>query len=206
MEQRLRENAQVAPLLAHIGRTYLGPDGTAISLPSGSPERHTADIGQQKAQVITCSSGLFGQPVLHDLDERYGMCPSNLVACFGPVMPREVVDTIVAAYERWRSNDHRSAVALLWPTIEPIVRSMCLTRGLTTASTKSTSFPQTRPLGELLKNLAPLIDGIYARYLRAALVEGWALNLRTTTPTDILQKWITSLPTASCFMSSACCA
>ena len=178
MEQRLLESAQVAPLLALIGRTCLGPDGTVSSLPSGSPERHTADINQQKVQAITCSSGVFGQPVLHDLDERYDMCPSNLVACIGPVIPREVVDTIVAAHERWRSSDHRSAVALLWPTIEPIVRSMCLARGLTTAARKSTSFPQTRPLGELLKNLAPHIDNNYASYLRAALVEGWALNLR----------------------------
>ena len=178
MEQRLLENAQATPLLARIGRTYFGPDGTVISLPSGSPERHTAEINQQKARVITCSSGVFGQPVLHDLDERYDMCPSNLVACFGPVMPLEVVDSIVAAHERWRSSDHRSAAALLWPTIEPIVRSMCLARGLTTASRKSTSFPQTRPLGELLNDLAPHIDRNYASYLRAALVEGWALNLR----------------------------
>ena len=178
MEQRLLEDAQAAPLLALIGRTSFGPDGTVKSLPSGSPERHTAEINQQKVQAITCSSGLFGQPVLHDLDERYDMCPSNLVACFGPVMPLEVVDTIVAAHERWRSSDHRSAVALLWPTIEPIVRSMCLARGLTTAARKSTSFPQTRPLGELLKDLAPHIDRNYASYLRATLVEGWALNLR----------------------------
>ena len=178
MEQTLRELAQAAPLQTLIGRLHFGPDGTAVSLPSGSPERHTADIGHQRAQLIAFSSGLFGQPVLEDMDKRYGMGPSNLVACFSPVMPQEAVDTIVAAHERCQARDYRSAVAQLWPAIEQIVRSVCLVHGLTTASRKSASFPKTRPLGELLRMLAPHIDDIYASYLDAALVDEWALNLR----------------------------
>ena len=178
MEQQMRETAQIAPLQTLIGRLQIGPDGVAVSLPSGSPERHTADIGQLRAQVIACSSGLFSQPALQDLDKRYGMGPSNLVACFSLAMPQEAVDTIVAAHERWQVRDNRSAVAILWPAIESIVRSVCLAHGLTTASWKSASFPKTRPLGELLIELAPHIDEDYARYLDAALVDGWALNLR----------------------------
>ena len=58
------------------------------------------------------------------------------------------------------------------------MRSICLAHGLTTASRKSRSFPQTRSLGELLRDLAPHIDERYASYLDAALVDGWALNLR----------------------------
>ena len=178
MEQLRIDLVQAAPLQAFIGRLHFGPDGVAVSLPSGSPERRAADIGHQRAQAIAYSSGFFGQSSLHDLDERYGMGPSNLVACFSPVMPQEVVDTIVAAHERWQARDYRSAVALLWPAIEQIVRSMCLALGLTTAAWKSASSPRTRPLGELLKDLAPHIDEIYASYLDSALVDGWALNLR----------------------------
>jgi hypothetical protein len=178
MEQQMSELAEAAPLQTLIGRMHFGPDGIAVSLPSGSPERHTADIGHQRAQVIICWSGLFGQPALQDLDKRYGMGPSNLVACFSPVMPQEAVDAIVASHEHWRARDYRSAVAVLWPAIEQMVRSVCLASGLTTASWKSASFPRTRSLGELLKDLAPHIDNDYASYLDAALVDGWALNLR----------------------------
>lgn len=178
MEQQISEIAETAPLQTLIGRLHFGPDGTAVSLPSGSPERHTADIGHQRAQEITFSAGFFSQPALQDLDKRYGMGPSNLIACFSPAMPQEAVDAIVAAHEHWQARDHRSAVALLWPAIEQIVRSICLAHGLTTASWKSASFPRTRPLAELLEDLAPHINDHYARYLDAALVDGWALNLR----------------------------
>lgn len=178
MEQIMSEIAQTAPLQTLIGRVAFGPDGTAVSLPSGSPERRTADIGRHRAQKIVCSAGLLGQPVLRDLDERYGMGSSNLIAGFGPVMPQESVDAIVAAHERWQARDNRSAVALLWPAIEQIVRGLCLALGLTTASRQSASFPRTRTLGELLKDLAPHMDDTYATYLDAALVDGWALNLR----------------------------
>ncbi len=178
MEHTVGELAQAAPLQTLIGRVHFGPDGTAVSLPSGSAERHLADIGQQRAQEIVFSAGLFGQPVLHDLDKRYGMGPLSLAACFSPAIPQEAADTIIAAHERWQARDNRSAVALLWPAIEQTARSVCLAHGLTTASRKSTSFSQTRSLGELLEDLAPHIDDNYARYLDAALVDGWALNLR----------------------------
>lgn len=178
MEQNMGQMAETAPLTTLIDRVHFGPDGTAVYLPSGSAERHLADIGQQRAQVIVFSAGLFGQPVLQDLDKRYGMGPLNLAACFSPVMPQEAVDTIIAAHERWQAQDHHSAVALLWPAIERIARSVCLPHGLTTASWKSASFPRTRPLGQLLKELAPHIEDNYAKYLDAALVDGWALNLR----------------------------
>jgi len=178
MEQIMSKSAQTAPLQALIDRMTFGPDGTAVSLPSGSPERRTADIGRQRAQEIACWAGFFGQPVLRGMDERYGMGESNLIACFGPVMPQEAVDAIVAAHERWQATDNRSAVALLWPAIEQIVRGLCLGLGLTTAARQSASFPQTRPLGELLKDLATHMDENYATYLDAALVDGWALNLR----------------------------
>ncbi|MXW60457.1 MAG: hypothetical protein F4003_01575 [Acidimicrobiaceae bacterium] len=178
MEQIMSEIAQTAPLQTLIGRMTFGPDGTVVSLPCGSPERRTADIGRHRAQEIACSAGLFGQAILRDLDKRYGMGPSNLIACFGPVMPQEAVDAIVAAHERWQARDHRSAVALLWPTIEQIVRGMSLALGLTTASRQSASFPRTRSLQELLKGLAGHIGENQARYLDAALVDGWALNLR----------------------------
>ncbi len=133
------------------------------TLPKGNcaPDRRLG-CRPQRTQPCRPICSLQRRPVLHDLDERYDMCRSNLIARFGPVMPLEAVDSIAAAHERWRSSDHRSAVALLWPTIEPIVRSMCPTRGLTTAARKSTSFPQTRPLGELLNDLAPHIDRNYA--------------------------------------------
>lgn len=178
MEQIMSKIAQTAPLQTLIDRMTFGPDGTAVSLPSGSPERRKSDIGRLRAQEITCSAGLFGQPILQDLDERYGMSPSALVACFGPVMPQEAVDAIVAAHERWQARDHRSAVALLWPAIEQILRGLCLSLGLTTASRRSVSFPRTRSLQELLKDLAPHIGENHERYLDAALVDGWALNLR----------------------------
>lgn len=178
MERIVSGLAEAAPLQAFSGRLHLGPEGTAVSLPSGSPERHTADIGHQRAQEIAFSAGFFGQLVLEDMHKRYGMGPSDLVACFSPVMPREAVDAIVAAHEHWQARDNRSAVAVLWPAIEQVVRSVCLAHGLTTASWKSASFPRTRPLGELLEDLAPHIDDDYARYLHAALVDGWALNLR----------------------------
>ena len=178
MEQAMDELAQESPLQTLIGRMTFGPDGTAVSLPSGSPERRISDIGRLRAQAIACSAGLFGQPILLDLDKRYGMGSSALVVCFSPVMPQEAVDTIAAAHERWQARDHRSAVALLWPAIEQIVRGLCLAHGLTTASRKSVSFPQTRSLGELLKDLAPQISENHATYLDAALVDGWSLNLR----------------------------
>ena len=131
MEQQMSELAEAAPLQELIGRLHFGPDGVAVSLPSGSPERHTADIGRQRAQVIIYSSGLFGQPALQGLEKRYGMGPSNLIACFRPGMPQEAVDTIVAAHEHWQARDNRSAVAVVWPAIEQIVRSVCLAHGHT---------------------------------------------------------------------------
>ena len=100
MQQRLSEMMEAGPLQALIGRMRLGPDGTVISLPSDSPERHAADIGQQKTQAITYQTGCLSPHVLHGLDDRYGMCSPNLVVCFSPVMPQDAVDTIVVNAQR----------------------------------------------------------------------------------------------------------
>ena len=87
MQQRLTETMEAGLLQALFGRMQFGPDGSVMSLPSGSHERHEADIGQEKTQAIADLTGCLSPHVLHGLDERYGMCSPNLVACFSPVMP-----------------------------------------------------------------------------------------------------------------------
>ncbi len=177
IEGLVNERNNVAPLQAIIGKTRFGPDGTCVSLPSGSEERHLADIGDMKAEQITSTVGFFGPAIVRSLDERYDM-PQTFAECFGQVIPTEAVKTIAAAHERWKVGDLRSAVAVLWPVVEYITRDICLAYRLPTAALKSKSFPQTRPLGPLLNDLSPLIEDEFAWYLEAALVDGWSLNLR----------------------------
>ena len=179
MEKLLTENFDVAPFQALSGLMRITQDGLVVSLPSGSEERKLADIGYERAFLIPAVVAPAGHEPLRSLDKRYGMCEPNLVACFsGPVMPKAAVDKIVLAHRHFQAGDHHSAVAVLWPAIEQIMRSICLAHGLPIASRETSSYPRTRSLGKMLEDLADHINEKYAVYLDAALVDEWALNLR----------------------------
>ena len=178
MEQDLRDLTDAYPIQALSIRMRIGRDGSVVRLPSGSDERIAADIGDQRKQKIVFEVGFKGQAVLRDLDERYGMTGPGLVDCFSPVIPQASVDKIVVAHRHFNDGEDHSAVAVLWPAIEQIVRHVCLAHDLPIASPETTSFPQTRSVGPMLNDLAEHLDEKTVAYLSAALVDGWSLNLR----------------------------
>ncbi len=178
MEQDLRDLTNAYPIQALSIRMRIGRDGSVVRLPSGSDARIAADIGDQRKQKIVFEVGFKGQAVLRDLDRRYGMTGPGLVDCFSPVIPQASVDKIVVAHKHFKDDEDHSAVAVLWPAIEQIMRHVCLAHGVPTASREATSFPQTRSLGPMLKDLAEHLDERTVAYLSAALIDGWSLNLR----------------------------
>ena len=178
MKQDLRDLADAHPLQTLMSRMRIGRDGSVVSLPSGSDERIAADIGDLRKQKIVFEVGFVGHAVLRDLERRYGMTGPGLVDCFSSVIPQASVDKIVVAHRHFKDDEDHSAVAVLWPAIEQIMRHVCLAHDLPTASRETTSFPQTRSLGPMLEDLAEHLDNRTVAYLRAVLIDGWSLNLR----------------------------
>ena len=164
----------------------VGPDNTITRIPSGHPLRDEMELGKFDAQAIDLFASMRGKLALEAINERYSPDSQTLLECFTcDAIPEGLAKRIAVSYSRWQSQDYISAVSVLVLTIEGVVRRICGQAGINATATTRTSsgdipIGQVRTLGPLIRDLQHVFGAIPARYLEAALVDRWSLNLRNS--------------------------
>ena len=182
----LGEIAREHPLQSLIGLINVGPDNSVTRIPSGHPMRDDVELGRYDAQAIEFFASLNGRLALEAIDERYGPDRLTLIECFACVaIPAGLADRIAVSYGHWNARDFVSAVSVLVLTLEGVVRRICRQAGINTTETarpRGGDLPigQVRPLAPLIADLRAVFGVTPTRYLEAALVDRWSLNLRNS--------------------------
>ena len=169
------------PLQSLVTRLYLGPHGSVSVLPSGHEMRDDADLGQRDAMSIGLFASLSGRVAMDEIQRRYEPRADDIAECVqNEIITPPLAERIARSYGRWLDGDYTSAVAVLTPVIEEVVRNVCRRLGINVTRPRSTntSSSETRTLGPLLDKLEEFLGPARHRYLQAALVDPWSLNLR----------------------------
>ncbi len=169
------------PLQSLVTRLYLGPHGSVSVLPSGHEMRDDADLGQRDAMSIGLFASLSGRVTMDEIQRRYEPQADDIAEFIqNEIITPPLAERIARSYERWLDDDHTSAVAVLTPAIEEVVRNICRCLGINVTRPRSTKTPssETRTLGPLLDKLEEILGPARHRYLQAALIDPWSLNLR----------------------------
>ena len=182
----LAEIAREHPLQSLIQLISVGPDNSVTRIPSGHPMREDVELGRYDAQVIEFFANLNGKLAIEAIEEKYGPDPQTLIECFTCVaIPEGLADRIAVSYRHWKTRDFVSAVSVLVLTLEGVVRRICRQAGINTTETARTRggdipIGQVRPLAPLIADLRAVFGVAPTRYLEAALVDRWSLNLRNS--------------------------
>ena len=174
------------PLQFLLPMISVGPDNTITRIPSGHPLRDDMELGKFDAQAIDLFATTRGKLTLDAINERYSPDPQTLLECFTcDAIPEGLAKRIAVSHTHWQNQDHISAVSVLVLTIEGVVRRVCRQAGIhtteaTTTSTGDIPIGQVRSLGRLIRDLQHVFGPIPTRYLEAALVDRWSLNLRNS--------------------------
>ena len=182
----LTQMANEHPLQFLFPVISVGPDNTITRIPSGHPLRDDMELGKFDAQAIDFFASMRGKFALDAIDERYRPDTETLTECFTcDAIPEGLAKRIAVSYSRWQNQDHISAVSVLVLTIEGVVRRVCAQAGINTTETTRTRagdvpLGQVRALGSLISDLQQVFGPTPARYLEAALVDRWSLNLRNS--------------------------
>ena len=175
---------QAAPLMSLCTVLNVGDGGAVTEIPSGTPERLNYELGCDAAMSIQMYTHLFGKPVLAALQRQHHPTAEGIAGHFANAgIPGHLARRIGLSCTHWASSDFESAVSVLWPVLEPAVRSICGATGITTTETRvrSSGKPPTggaRALRPLLDELGAHLPPAMTRYLTAVLVDMYALNLR----------------------------
>ena len=182
----LARMANEHPLQFLFPMISVGPDNTITRIPSGHPLRDDMELGKLDAQAIDFFASMRGKLTLDAINERYSPDPLTLLECFTcDAIPEGLAKRVAVSYSHWQNQDYISAVSVLVLTIEGVVRRICGQAGVnTTETTRAISgdipIGQVRTLGPLIRDLQHVFGAIPARYLEAALVDRWSLNLRNS--------------------------
>lgn len=171
------------PLQSLFTHIHFGPHGSATVLPSGHEMRDDADVGQRDAMSIGIFASTSGSIAMDEIQRRYDPRADDVAECIqNEIISPQLAERIARSYERWRDDDYTSAVAVLTPAIEEAVRNICRRRGINVTRRRATSIQssEARTLGPLLDDLQGFLGPARHRYLQAALVDRWSLNLRHT--------------------------
>ena len=158
-----------------------GPENSMIRVPPGDQLHSEIDRGRYDALAIEMFASTCGKMVLDSLHDKYSPQEQDLAGCFAcDAVPPEIARRIAVSYGRWADTDYTSAVSVIALTLELIVRRVCRQAGIHVTTTRRSNppIPEVRPLGELIRELEPLIGRTATRYLEASLVDPWSLNLR----------------------------
>ena len=182
----LKEMADEFPLSSLSAVIVVGPENSATQIPCGHALRDKVELGQYEAQVINVFASIQGKFALDAIDETYQPDATSLVDCFtcAAVSPH-IANRIAVSYEHWKNGDSISAVSVIILTLEPIVRRVCQQVGIKTTEvrvprTGELPVGEVRTLGPLIKELEAVFGVVPTRYLEAALVDRWSLNLRNS--------------------------
>lgn len=169
----------------------IGPENSVTRLPGGHEMRSVIDVGRYDRMCIDFFANIFGRFTLNELHERYEPTPEALIDCFTTVAAaRPLAERVALSYQHWTSRDCTSAVSVLVLTIEPLVRNICRLVGINVTQTRNASAPigSVRTLGPLIRDLEPLLGPVRTRYLEAALVDRWSMNLRNDIDHGLVQE------------------
>lgn len=169
------------PLQSLVTRIDVGPHGSATVLPSGHEMRDDADVGQRDAMRIGIFASTTGWIAMDEIQRRYEPRADDITECIqNEIFTPQLAERIARSFERWLDDDCTSAVAVLTPAIEEAVRNICHCLGINVTRRRNTSeqSSEARTLGPLLDDLERFLGPARHRYLQAALVDRWSLNLR----------------------------
>ena len=169
------------PLQSLVTLFHVGPHGSASVLPSGHELRDAADLGQRDAMSIGLFASTAGSLAMDEIQRRYEPQAGDIAGCIqNEIIAPQLADRIARSYGRWLDGDYTSAVAVLTPALEEAVRNICRRLGINVTRPRTTNTPssEARTLGPLLDELDEFLGPARHRYLQAALVDPWSLNLR----------------------------
>ena len=179
------------PLLTIFKRDHIGPyNSVSITMPGGAL-RARSDLGEHDAFTINMFAVTTAMRFMDEMRMRYGPGGEEMAAWFASVgIPVRLAERIGASYERWTAEDHVSAVSVLVLVVEGAVRHLADLRGIPVTKTQhhdaGEQTSELRSLGQLIEALGTdeagagldVLPAEHVRYLEAALVDRWSMNLR----------------------------
>ena len=179
------------PLLTILRRDHIGPyNSVSITVPGGEL-RARSDLGDYDAFAINLFAVATAQRFMDEMRLQYGPSGEEMEAWFASAgIPVRLAERIGVSYERWTAGDHVSAVSVLVLVVEGAVRHLADLRGIPVTKTQhhdgGEQTSELRSLGQLIEALGvdevgaglPVLPVEHVRYLEAALVDRWSMNLR----------------------------
>ena len=178
------------PLQTIFKRNHIGPyNSVSITVPGGAL-RARSDLGEHDAFAINLFAVATARRFMEEMRLHYGPGGEEMAAWFASVgIPVRLADRIGVSYERWIAEDRVSAVSVLVLVVEGAVRHLADLRGIPVTKTQQhdggEQTSELRSLGRLIEALgtdeAPgglAVPAAHVRYLEAALVDRWSMNLR----------------------------
>jgi hypothetical protein len=178
----VEELAREHPLLRLISWQIMGDYRSVVWEVSGPGSHQEFDLYRWEQQQVVFFAHLPGLQALRRILSRYPISVELLTELFTTqIIEPAVAERIARSVELWQEGDPDSAVAVLVPRIERIIRTACHLGGLRV--TKHADLERGLPggvlsLGVLLSSLEGKLGESERRYLRGALVEVTSLNLR----------------------------
>ena len=178
------------PLETIISKNHIGAyNSVSITVPGGVL-RAQSDLGKHHAFAINMFAVAVAQRFMDQMQLHYGPRGDELEAWFAYVgIPVRLAKRIGVSYERWTAGDNVSAVSVLVLVVEGAVRNLAYLRGIPVTKTRhyggGEQTSELRSLGQLIETLGtdqaeslPALPEAHVRYLEAALVDRWSMNLR----------------------------
>ena len=178
-------------LLTIFNRNHIGPyNSVSITVPGGAL-RARSDLGEHDAFAINMFAVATAGRFMDEMRLQYGPSGDDMADCFDSVgIPVRLAERIGVSYERWTAEDHVSAVSVLVLVVEGAVRHLTDLRGIHVTKTQhhdgGEQTSELRSLGQLIEALGTdeggaglsVLPAAHVRYLEAALVDRWSMNLR----------------------------
>lgn len=178
----VEELAQEHPLQRLMSWQIIGPYGS-VAWEVSDPESHQEfELYRCEQQRVLFFAHFHGLQALRRILSRYPISVESLTELFTtPIIEPAVAERIARSVKLWQEGDPDSAVAVLVPRIERIIRKACHLGGIRV--TKHADLERGLPggvlsLGVLLSSLEGKLGESERRHLRGALVEVTSLNLR----------------------------
>ena len=179
------------PLQTIFNKNHIGVyNSVSITVPGGAV-RAQSDLGEHDAFAINLFAVAAAMRFMDEMRRQYDPSGEAIAAWFASAgIPVRLAERIGVSYERWIAEDHVSAVSVLVLVIEGTVRHLADLRGIPVTRTQhhggGEQTSELRSLGQLIEALGadevvaglPVLPVEHVRYLEAALVDRWSMNLR----------------------------
>lgn len=186
------------PLQTIFKRNHIGPYNSVSTTVPGGALRARSDLGEYDAFAINLFAVAAARRFMEEMRLHYGPSGEEIAAWFASAgIPARLAERIGVSYERWTAGDHVSAVSVLVLVVEGAVRHLADLRGIPVTKTQhhdgGEQTSELRSLGQLIEALGtdeagaglPVLPVEQVRYLEAALVDRWSMNLRNILAHDV---------------------